>query len=116
LTTPAELASHPHILEVSVVARSHPKWGERPMAFVILHKHHIETWEGMHDKFTQELKRHAKARLPGFACPEWVQIVEDLPVSFKSDDLHFQLYSSTAQKTSTGKILKTDLRKIVAKL
>jgi AMP-binding enzyme C-terminal domain len=86
LTTPAELASHPHILEVSVVARSHPKWGERPMAFVILHKHHVKTWEGIHDKFTQELKQHARARLPGFACPEWVQIVEDLPVSINSDD------------------------------
>jgi len=93
-----ELASHPHILEVTVVARSHPKWGERPMAFVILHKHHAKRWHGKHDKFTEELKHHAKSRLPGFACPEWVQVVDDLP------------------KTSTGKILKTNLRKIVAKL
>lgn len=29
-----ELSSHPHVLEVSVVARAHPLWGERPMAFV----------------------------------------------------------------------------------
>jgi len=93
-----ELASHPHILEVTVVARSHPKWGERPMAFVILHKRHAKAWHGKHKEFVQDLKRHAKTRLPGFACPEWVQIVEDLP------------------KTSTGKILKTELRKMVAKL
>jgi len=93
-----ELASHPHVLEVSVVARSHAKWGERPMAFVILHKHHAGTWTEKHDEFAQELKQHARTRLPGFACPEWVLVVEELP------------------KTSTGKILKTDLRKIVAKL
>jgi hypothetical protein len=112
LTTPAELASHPHILEVSVVARSHPKWGERPMAFVILHKHHVETWEGMHDKFTQELKRHAKARLPGFACPEWVQIVEDLPVSFKSNDLHFHFIHQPHRKHQQARFLKQICEKL----
>jgi len=93
-----ELSTHPHVLEVTVVARSHPKWGERPMAFVVLHQHHVKTWEEKHDKFAQELKQHARTRLPGFACPEWIQIVDDLP------------------KTSTGKILKTNLRKIAAKL
>ncbi|KAH7883728.1 acetyl-CoA synthetase-like protein [Phlebopus sp. FC_14] len=93
-----ELASHPHVLEVSVVARPHSKWGERPMAFVILRPEYASKWTGNHDAFTVELKRHARTLLPGFACPEWVQIVDELP------------------KTSTGKILKTDLRKIVAKL
>ncbi|TFK41006.1 hypothetical protein BDQ12DRAFT_678730 [Crucibulum laeve] len=93
-----ELASHPHVLETSVVARSHPKWGERPMAFVILHPQHVSHWKGRHHEFEKDLKEHAKSRLPGFACPEWVEVVPELP------------------KTSTGKILKTDLRKIVAKL
>jgi len=93
-----ELATHPHVLEVSVVARSHPKWGERPMAFVILHSHHADRWSGRHAEFSKHLKEHARTRLPGFACPEWVEVVPELP------------------KTSTGKILKTDLRKIAAKL
>ncbi|KAF9015310.1 AMP-dependent synthetase and ligase [Cyathus striatus] len=93
-----ELASHPHVLEVSVVARSHPKWGERPMAFVILHPQHTSRWSGRHHEFAKDLKEHAKSRLPGFACPEWVEVVPELP------------------KTSTGKILKTELRRIVAKL
>ncbi|KAF8140118.1 hypothetical protein EV363DRAFT_1426556 [Boletus edulis] len=93
-----ELANHPHILEVSVVARPHPKWDERPMAFVILRPQYVQTWAGNHAAFEVELKRHARTRLPGFASPEWVQVVDKLP------------------KTSTGKILKTDLRKIVAKL
>jgi hypothetical protein len=77
----AELASHPHVLEVSVVARSHSKWGERPMAFVVLHSHHTLTWKGRHDEFSKQLKEFAKTRLPGFACPEWVEIVPELPVS-----------------------------------
>ncbi|KAF9240924.1 acetyl-CoA synthetase-like protein [Melanogaster broomeanus] len=74
-----ELASHPHVLEVSVVARSHPKWGERPMAFVILRPEYIPKWTGNHTGFEAELKRHAHTLLPGFACPEWVQVVDELP-------------------------------------
>lgn len=93
-----ELATHPHVLEVTVVARSHSKWGERPMAFVILHPQHAAQWLGRHHEFSEELKQHAKSKLPGFACPEWVEVVSELP------------------KTSTGKILKTELRKTVAKL
>uniref|UniRef100_A0A0W0G3A5 Putative AMP-dependent synthetase and ligase n=1 Tax=Moniliophthora roreri TaxID=221103 RepID=A0A0W0G3A5_MONRR len=93
-----ELAAHPNVLEVSVVARLHPKWGERPMAFVILHPQHAAKWAGKHKEFEQDLIKYAKMRLPGFACPEWVEVVPELP------------------KTSTGKILKTELRKIVAKL
>jgi hypothetical protein len=76
----AELSSHPHVLEVSVVARPHPKWGERPMAFVILREQHKDEWHGRHDAFANDLKQHARKRLPGFACPEWVQVVDQLPV------------------------------------
>ncbi|KZT09701.1 acetyl-CoA synthetase-like protein [Laetiporus sulphureus 93-53] len=93
-----ELASHPDVLEVSVVARPHSRWGERPMAFVILHPQRAPQWTGRHDEFGDTLKKHARGRLPGFACPEWVRVVEELP------------------KTSTGKIQKVELRKIVAKL
>jgi len=87
-----ELASHPDVLEVSVVAREDPKWGERPMAFVILHVESAKRWAGKHDEFSLELKALARERLPGFAVPEWVAVVEELP------------------KTSTGKIRKTVLR------
>jgi acyl-CoA synthetase (AMP-forming)/AMP-acid ligase II len=77
-----ELASHPDVLEVTVVARDHVKWGERPMAFVVLHPRLVSSWKGRHNDFAKELKAHAKERLPGFACPEWVEIVQELPVSF----------------------------------
>lgn len=77
----AELATHPDILEVSVIARSHPKWGERPMAFVILHPQKADKWAGRHAEFEKDLKAHARKKLPGFACPEWVAVVPELPVS-----------------------------------
>ncbi|ETW86902.1 hypothetical protein HETIRDRAFT_377557 [Heterobasidion irregulare TC 32-1] len=91
-----ELSSHPDVLEVSVVGREHPRWGERPMAFVILHAAAAARWAGKHGHFADALKTHARARLPGFATPEWVEVVAELP------------------KTSTGKILKTALRKRAA--
>ena len=75
------MSTHPDVLEVSVVARAHPKWGERPMAFVILHPQKAHKWEGRHGAFEQDLKKHARTRLPGFACPEWVAVVDELPVS-----------------------------------
>jgi len=91
-----ELASHPDVLEVSVVGREHPTWGERPMAYVILHKESALHWAGKHAEFSSALKAHVRGRLPGFATPEWVVVVEELP------------------KTSTGKIMKTVLRKRAA--
>jgi len=51
------------------------------MAFVVLHPHHMLTWKGRHNEFSKKLKEFAKTRLPGFACPEWVEVVQELPVS-----------------------------------
>ncbi|QRW19059.1 AMP binding enzyme [Rhizoctonia solani] len=93
-----ELSTHPDVLEVAVIARNHPKWGERAMAYVILHSHKAGKWKGKHAEFEADMKNHAKKRLPGFACPEWVEVVPELP------------------KTSTGKILKNVLRGRVSKL
>ena len=80
-----ELVTHPHVLEVSVVARPHVKWGERPMAFVVLHPQHVSKWKTRQAAFEKELKEHTKSRLPGFACPEWVEVVPDLPVCIDLD-------------------------------
>jgi acyl-coenzyme A synthetase/AMP-(fatty) acid ligase len=51
------------------------------MAFVLLRPEHAPKWKDNHDGFATELIRHARTLLPGFACPEWVQIVDELPVS-----------------------------------
>ena len=76
----AELAEHPAVREVAVVARSHPKWGERPMAFVILTPSAEKEYAGRHHDFEIELKKFARTKLPGFATPEWVRVVDELPV------------------------------------
>lgn len=87
-----ELASHPSIFESCVVARPHPKWGERGHAFVVL-KPDRES-----PPTVEEIKQFCKGRMSGFAVPEWIDFVTELP------------------KTSTGKVQKNLLRGRVAKL
>lgn len=50
------------------------------MAFVLLHPQKADKWARRHAEFEKDLKAHARKRLPGFACPEWVCIVQELPV------------------------------------
>lgn len=88
LAIESALFQHPDVLEVAVVARPHDKYGERAMAFVILRPDSKASWKGKFEEFEKALKDHAKKLLPGFARPEWVEVVEELP------------------KTSTGKIQK----------
>lgn len=92
-----EIASHPDVLEVAVVARPHATWGERPSAFVILKSESSSKWTGKHEIFGSDLKEWLRGKLPGFAIPEWVDVVQELP------------------KTSTGKIQKNVLRQLVNK-
>ena len=54
------------------------------MAFVILKKPAVAKWQGRHGEFEVELKKFSRGRMPGFACPEWVQVVDELPVSYSS--------------------------------
>ncbi|KAL0563709.1 hypothetical protein V5O48_018355, partial [Marasmius crinis-equi] len=74
------------------------EWGERPIAFIILRDIDSSVWGGREVDFEKQLIQFAKTRLPGFACPEWVQVVKELP------------------KNGTGKVLKVELRKVAAKL
>jgi hypothetical protein len=52
------------------------------MAYVILHPESARRWAGKHAEFSLGLKAHVRDRLPRFATPEWVAIVEELPVCF----------------------------------
>lgn len=50
------------------------------MAFVVLHLEAIAKYgkdEIVH--FKDSLTAHAKERLPGFARPEWIEVVHELP-------------------------------------
>ena len=51
----------------------------QPMAFVILNPHGERKWKDKEEAFEKELKTFARGRLPGFASPEWVAIVHELP-------------------------------------
>ena len=77
------LASHPGVMEAAVVARPSEKWGERPVAFVVLSDPSVST---------EELKTYCRERLAHFKCPDDISIVDDLP------------------RTATGKIRKLSLR------
>ena len=80
------LYKHPSILFAAVVAQPDEKWGETPCAFVELK----DTSDTVSDK---DIINFCKETLAGFKCPKKV-IFTELP------------------KTSTGKILKYELRKM----
>ena len=81
------LYKHPEILEAAVVAKTDEKWGEIPCAFVSLKNSKINIK-------SDDIIKFCKENLAHFKCPK-VVIFQELP------------------KTSTGKIQKHLLRKIV---
>lgn len=80
------LMAHPAVFEASVIGVPHPKWDERPIAFVVLK----ELYRG------QTTKEELLAFLHGQFAKWWVP-----------DDV---LFLDTIPKTSVGKFLKRTLR------
>ncbi|MCA1960707.1 MAG: long-chain-fatty-acid--CoA ligase [Desulfomonile sp.] len=80
------LYANPEVLECAVIAKKDPKWGEIPKALVVLQPGSTLTAEDI-VKFTKERMAHFKALREA-------EIVETLP------------------KGGTGKILKSELRKM----
>ena len=80
------LYKHPSVLFAAVVAKPDEKWGETPCAFVELKDQNDSVSEG-------DIISFCKETLAGFKCPKKV-IFTELP------------------KTSTGKILKYELREM----
>lgn len=80
------LCRHPLIREVAIVGVPHDKWGETPIAVVVLHEQAQEIGD--------ELIRYARERLAHFKCPTRIEYLTELP------------------RNATGKVLKTTLRKI----
>lgn len=75
---------HAAVREAAVVARPDDEWGERPHAFVSLHKGASVD--------PAELVAFCRERLAHYKCPDKVEILDDLP------------------KNALGKMLKTELR------
>ena len=80
------LYKHPSVLFAAVVAKPDEKWGETPCAFIELKDQNDSVSEG-------DIISFCKETLAGFKCPKKVVFTE-LP------------------KTSTGKILKCELREM----
>ena len=78
------LYSHPDILECAVIGKLDEKWGEVPLAFVVLREGARVT--------PQEIIDFAKSRMARFKAPKEVRIINEFP------------------RGGTGKILKSVLR------
>ncbi|MDX8055897.1 long-chain fatty acid--CoA ligase [Lentzea sp. BCCO 10_0798] len=78
------LTSHPDVVEVAVVARPDPRWGERPVAYVVLRDGSATTGD--------ELLRHITPSVAKWWLPDEVVFRTALP------------------KTGTGKLSKSALR------
>ena len=78
------LLRHPSVLEVSVVGREHPDWGEIPVAFVVCHGRAAETVDALDALCLDHIAR--------FKRPREYRFVDTLP------------------KNNYGKVLKTELR------
>lgn len=82
------LVGHPAVREAAVIAKPDPKWGERPLAFVVLR-------EGAHAT-GEELRTMLAEQFPKWWLPDEFRFVASLP------------------KTSTGKLSKLALREMLA--
>ena len=78
------LYEHPAVVEAAVVGRADERWGEVPVAFVVLRPGHSTTEE--------ELTAHCAAQLAKFKVPKAVTFLDALP------------------RNPSGKVLKRDLR------
>ena len=70
------------------------------MAFVILQTEAVQKWKERETDFAKELIQFVKGKLPGFACPEWVECVSELPKTSyvpRSCSYHSMLTTKTVQ-------------------
>jgi fatty-acyl-CoA synthase len=80
------LVAHPAVAEAAIVAVPHPKWQERPLALVVLRNGAAED--------ESELRTHLASTFAKWQLPDDFVFVSELP------------------HTSTGKLLKSELRRI----
>ncbi|HYJ54889.1 MAG TPA: AMP-binding protein [Mycobacterium sp.] len=84
------LAAHPEIVEVAVVGRKHPEWGEVPVAVVVVRSSLAAANQPA--LAPPDLDEFLTARLARYKHPKAVEVVEALP------------------RNPAGKVLKTELR------
>src|SRR5206468_4332872 len=82
------LLEHPAVLEAAVVASADDLHGMVPKAFIVLHGAHQPT-----DALKKELQDFVRSEIAPYKYPRKIEFIKELP------------------KTSTGKILRTELRR-----
>ena len=80
--------AHPEVLEAAAIAMPHPKWGERPLLIVVPRPGTAPAPEVLREFF--------RGKLPDWSIPDKVILAETIPHG------------------ATGKVLKTELRKLYA--
>jgi len=80
-----EIMAHPAVAEAAVIGITHPRWGERPLACVVVKSGQELTKE--------EVLAHLDGRVAKWWLPDDVVFIDEVP------------------KTSVGKFSKKDLRK-----
>jgi acyl-CoA synthetase (AMP-forming)/AMP-acid ligase II len=78
------LYEHESVLEAAVVGRADARWGEVPVAFVVLRPDKVTSRES--------LMEHCRAQLARYKVPRQVTFLDTLP------------------RTPSGKVLKRELR------
>lgn len=78
------LLAQPEVAEAAVVGEPHPKWGERPLAWVVR--------RAGEDVDADALRSRLRSLIAPFKVPDRILFIDRLP------------------RTSTGKVLKSDLR------
>ncbi len=80
------LVAHPAVQEAAVIGLPHPKWGERPLAVLVLKEGANATRESLH--------AHLATHFASYCCPDAYVFVSEIP------------------RTSTGKMMKAKLREM----
>jgi fatty-acyl-CoA synthase len=74
----------PGVQDCAVIGVPDEKWGERPLAVLVLHAGQALSED--------EVRQHCRSRLAGFKVPDRVRFVDTLP------------------RSASGKVLKRELR------
>lgn len=78
------LHGHPAVSDAAVIGIPDERWGERPVAYVVVNG----------EVSADELRAHCRSELAGFKVPDAFHLIDELP------------------RSSTGKIRKTELREL----
>ncbi|MCY4009477.1 MAG: acyl-CoA synthetase [Anaerolineaceae bacterium] len=68
------LTAHPNVAAAAVIGCSDERWGERPLAVVVLQKPQLEE-----AALTATLRQHCRSQLAPYKCPEQYRFLPELP-------------------------------------